>query len=109
MSMSNNKKDIDFTEEKLKKQFKQISRLERPNAAINKSLQDSKNRITIYLDADIIEYFKNAGQEAKEGYQTLINRTLREVIKDGQHRNLQADLLNDKHFLAELKTKLETV
>ncbi len=109
MSMSSNKKDIDFTEEKFKKQFKQISRAERPNAAINKSLQESKNRITIYLDADIIEYFKNAGQEAKEGYQTLINRTLREVIKGGQGRNLQAELLNDQHFLAELKTKLETV
>ncbi len=109
MSMSNNKKDIDFTEENFNKQFKRISRTERPNAAINKSLQESKNRITIYLDADIIEYFKNAGQEAKEGYQTLINRTLLEVIKDGQHRNLQADLLNDKHCLAELKTKLETV
>jgi uncharacterized protein (DUF4415 family) len=107
--MSNNNKDIDFTEENFKKHFKKISRSERPNTAIDKSLHDSKNRITIYLDADIIEYFKNAGQEAKEGYQTLINRTLREVIKGGQHRNLQADLLNDKHFLAELKAKLETV
>ena len=109
MNMNNNKKDIDFTEEIFKKQFKKISRSERPNAAINKSLQESKNRITIYLDADIIEYFKNAGHEAKEGYQTLINRTLREVIKGGQGRNLQADLLNDQHFLAELKTKLEAV
>jgi uncharacterized protein (DUF4415 family) len=107
--MSNKKKDIDFTEENFKKQFKQINRAERPNVAINKSLQDSKNRITIYLDADIIEYFKNAGQEAKEGYQTLINRTLREVIRGGQERTLQADLLNDRHFLVELKTKLETV
>ncbi len=109
MSMSSNKKDIDFTEENFKKQFKKISRAERPNAAINKSLQESKNRITIYLDADIIEYFKNAGHEAKEGYQTLINRTLREVIKGGHGRSLQADLLNDQHFLAELKTKLKTV
>ncbi len=109
MSMSNNKKDIDFTKENFKKRFKQISRAKRPNAAINKSLQESKNRITIYLDADIIEYFKNAGHEAKEGYQTLINRTLREVIQGGQGRSLQTDLLNDQHFLAELKTKLETV
>ena len=109
MSMNSNKKDIDFTEEKFKKQFKKISRAERPNAATNKSLQDSKNRITIYLDADIIEYFKIAEQEAKEGYQTLINRTLREVIKGGQGGNLQAELLNDQQFQAELKTKLETV
>ncbi len=109
MSMSDNKKDIDFTEKNFKKRFKQITRAKRPNVAINKSLEDSKNRITIYLDADIIEYFKNAGQEAKEGYQTLINRTLREVIRGGQGRTLQADLLNDQHFLAELKTKLETV
>ena len=109
MSMRSNKKDIDFTEENFKKRFKQISRSERPNAAINKSLQESKNRITIYLDADIIEYFKDAGQEAKEGYQTLINRTLREIIKGGKERKLQDELLNDQHFLAELKSKLETV
>jgi uncharacterized protein (DUF4415 family) len=107
--MRSNKKDNDFTEENFKKQFKQISRAERPNAAISKSLQDSKNRITIYLDADIIEYFKNAGQEAKEGYQTLINRTLREVIRCGKGRSLQTDLLNDQQFLSELKTKLKTV
>lgn len=109
MNMSNKKKDIDFTEENFKKQFKRISRAERPNIAINKSLQESKNRITIYLDADIIEYFKNAGQEAKEGYQTLINRALRQVISSGQSRTLQTELLNDPSFLAELKSKLETV
>lgn len=41
--------------------------------------------------------------------QILINRTLREVIISGQTRSMQTDLLNDQQFLAELKTKLETV
>ena len=41
----------------------------------------NKVRITIRLDADIIEYFKNIVREAGGGnYQTLINEALREHI-----------------------------
>ncbi len=42
----------------------------------------NKVRITIRLDADIIEYFKNIVHEAGGGnYQTLINDALREHIQ----------------------------
>ncbi len=42
----------------------------------------NKLRITIRLDADIIEYFKNLVHESGGGnYQTLINNALREYIK----------------------------
>lgn len=42
----------------------------------------NKVRITIRLDADIIEYFKNIVHEAGGGnYQTLINEALREHIQ----------------------------
>ncbi len=42
----------------------------------------NKVRITIRLDADIIEYFKNFVHEAGGGnYQTLINDALREHIQ----------------------------
>ena len=42
----------------------------------------NKVRITIRLDADIIEYFKNIVLEAGGGnYQTLINDALREHIE----------------------------
>ncbi|MDX8402664.1 MAG: BrnA antitoxin family protein [Mariprofundaceae bacterium] len=40
-----------------------------------------KQRITIRLDADIIEFFKRAVEEAGGGnYQTLINAALREYM-----------------------------
>ena len=42
----------------------------------------NKVRITIRLDADVIEYFKNIVHEAGGGnYQTLINDALREHIQ----------------------------
>ena len=42
----------------------------------------NKVRITIRLDADIIEYYKNIVNEAGGGnYQTLINDALREHIQ----------------------------
>jgi uncharacterized protein (DUF4415 family) len=42
----------------------------------------NKVRITIRLDADVIEHFKNLVHEAGGGnYQTLINQALREHIQ----------------------------
>jgi hypothetical protein len=40
--MKNSEKDIDFSEKEFKKQFKQIDRSHRPNAAIDKGLRESK-------------------------------------------------------------------
>lgn len=43
----------------------------------------NKVRITIRLDADIIEYFKSVVHEAGGGnYQTLINDALREYLQE---------------------------
>ncbi len=110
-------KDFDETifdnEEEFNKRFKRIDRKDRPNAAINKSLRESKNRITIYLDADIVEHFKNEAELSKTGYQTLINQTLREKIDGSQTDRIAGDviesLLKDKTALSKLKAKLETV
>ena len=38
-----------------------------------------KIRVNIYLDADVVEYFK--AQAGGRGYQTLINETLKESIR----------------------------
>ena len=52
----------------------------------------NKVRITIRLDADIIEYFKNTVHEAGGGnYQTLINDALREHIQ-ARDRGLEKTL-----------------
>jgi hypothetical protein len=40
--MKNSEKDIDFSEKEFKKQFRQIDRSHRPNAAIDKGLLESK-------------------------------------------------------------------
>ncbi|MEK7725496.1 MAG: BrnA antitoxin family protein [Acidobacteriota bacterium] len=100
-------------EAEFKKRFKPISRINRPNSAIEKSLREAKNRITIYLDADIVEHFKAEAEQLKTGYQTLINQTLREKI-DGSQATQKADdvierLLKDKNALSRLKAELEAV
>jgi len=40
--------------------------------------QPGKTRITIYLDNDIIETFRERSDAAGYGYQTMINEALRE-------------------------------
>ena len=109
------KKDFDETilenEREFKKRFKVI---ERP-AFLNtlKPVKESKSRITIYLDADIVEHFKTAAENSKTGYQTLINQTLREKISGsptaGKADELIERLLQDKKALSRLKAELETV
>jgi uncharacterized protein (DUF4415 family) len=49
-----------------------------------KSVTRGKVRINMYLDSEIVEYFKT--QAGGRGYQTLINQTLRESIR---HQNLE--------------------
>ncbi len=104
---------LDSEEEEFNKRFKPIDRAKRPNVAINKALKEAKNRITIYLDADIVEHFKTQAESSKTGYQTLINQTLREKI-DGLQNMSKADelierLLQDKNALSRLKAELETI
>ncbi len=41
-----------------------------------------KTRITIYLDDDVIEAYRQMGDNAGRGYQTLINRALRESLSN---------------------------
>ncbi len=109
------KKDFDESildnEEEFKKRFK---RIERPAfLGEPKNVRESKSRITIYLDADIVEHFKAQAENSKIGYQTLINQTLREKIT-GEQTAEKADevierLLQDKNALSRLKAELETV
>jgi uncharacterized protein (DUF4415 family) len=39
-----------------------------------------KTRITIYLDDDVIDAYRQMGDNAGLGYQTLINQSLRETL-----------------------------
>jgi uncharacterized protein (DUF4415 family) len=43
--------------------------------------QKGKTRITIFLDNEIIEEFRNRATDAGSGYQTMINEALRQYLE----------------------------
>jgi uncharacterized protein (DUF4415 family) len=43
--------------------------------------QKGKTRITIYLDNDILDEFRNRATEAGSGYQTMINDALKKYLE----------------------------
>ena len=52
-----------------------------------------KERITIRLDADILDHFRDAVDRTGGGnYQTLINRALREYVESGKKPTLEETL-----------------
>jgi len=51
--------------------------------------QPGKTRITLWLDNEIIESFRERAGQKGLGYQTEINRVLREVLS-GEHVTLEA-------------------
>ncbi len=46
--------------------------------------QPGKTRITIYLDNDVLEEFREQANAEGHGYQTMINQTLREYLNKKQ-------------------------
>ena len=42
--------------------------------------QKGKSRITIYIDDDVLEEFRQRGDNAGKGYQTMINDALKEYL-----------------------------
>jgi uncharacterized protein (DUF4415 family) len=75
-------------------------------------LRNCKIKITAYLDADVLEYFKKRAEQPNAApYQTQINNELRKIMENGSSETpkVERDILNDKKFLKTLKRKLETV
>ena len=68
-------------------------------------LSDCKVRVTMYLDADVLEYFKGraAGPNAAP-YQTQINQELRAVMERGG--GPYATLINDERFIAAVAQRV---
>lgn len=90
----------------------QMKRLPRGSFKAKPGATDLKNckvKITTYLDADILEYFKKRAEESNAApYQTQINNELRKIMESGSD-GVENDILNNKKFLKALKKKLETV
>jgi len=104
-------KDYEYLETSPEMESRGLRRITRPkflDNVKNKRLRDCKSRITILIDADIIEHFKKLSEESGKGYQTLINQTLRNSIDLEKTilSEVKDELLNDKRFLEELKTAL---
>ncbi len=75
-------------------------------------LKNCKVKISMYLDADILEYFRSRAEQPNAApYQTQINNELRKVTEKCSldTESVEKNILNDKKFLKALKKKLETV
>ena len=48
-----------------------------------------KTRITIMLDDDLIEFFRNKAEAQGTGYQTMINASLRTTVADAQGKSTE--------------------
>jgi uncharacterized protein (DUF4415 family) len=78
-----------------------------PATLKTKDMGQTKVRVTIALDSDVVEHFKKAA--ARRGalpYQTQINRVLREVIEQSSTEHLKSALLKDKSFIRSLAREI---
>ena len=75
-------------------------------------LENCKVKISMYLDTDILQYFRNRAESPNAApYQTQINNELRRIMEaDAREvQSIENDILNNAEFLRALKEKLETV
>ncbi len=74
-------------------------------------LENCKVKISLYLDSDILEYFKKRATPPEAApYQTQINNELRRIMENDSRevQSIENDILNNEEFLRALKEKLET-
>jgi uncharacterized protein (DUF4415 family) len=99
-------------EEKLDAELAKMKRLPRGRFKTKPGETDPRNckvKVTMYIDADVLEYFKNRAEQPNAApYQTQINNELRKVMERGSEA-AENNILNDTKFLKALKKKLETV
>ncbi|MBA4122936.1 MAG: BrnA antitoxin family protein [Acidobacteria bacterium] len=113
--LTKTEKEEDLTEDELDLHLDKMKRLPRgsfkakPNAT---KLKNCKIKISLYLDGDVLEYFKKRAEPPHAApYQTQINNELRKTMEtDLQEKaSVENGLLNNEEFLRALKEKLETV
>jgi uncharacterized protein (DUF4415 family) len=102
-------------EEKLDAELKGMKRLPRGSFKAKPGASDARNckvKITTYLDADVLEYFKRRAEQPNAApYQTQINNELRKVMENkSQHsEDVKTRLLENDEFLRALKAKLKSI
>jgi uncharacterized protein (DUF4415 family) len=102
-------------EKEMDAELKRMKRLPRGSFKASPEATDLKNckvKITTYLDADVLEFFKMRASLANAApYQTQINNELRKVMEGSSSEVAETErrLLDDTTFLKALKRKLESV
>jgi len=121
MSLTNKEMTITVTEEEYRKELEQgltdDETLKPGKYKVRRSpwaekLKGKKLKVSIYLDADILEYFRQRAKPPHAApYQTQINNELRRVMENDSPdaTSLENDILNNKEFLRALKKKLASV
>jgi uncharacterized protein (DUF4415 family) len=74
-------------------------------------LKNCKVRVTMYVDADIVEWFKKrASAPDAAAYQTQINSALRRHIEhNGKELSASTQLLNDDRFIKAVAKRVKTI
>lgn len=68
----------------------------------------AKTRITIYIDDDVLAYFKNLAREAGAApYQTQINTVLRQAMEGGAGSPAER-LLRDERFIEAVAERVRS-
>jgi len=106
--------EVFANEAAFKKRFRRLAggELADHKKRLANAVGEKKSRITIYFDSDVIETFKQRAEREGVGYQTLMNRALREAVKSDinklKQESVKEDILSDKRFLRRLKTALSS-
>jgi uncharacterized protein (DUF4415 family) len=102
-------------EEEMDLQLGKMKRLPRGSFKAKANATSSENckvKISMYLDSDILTYFRQRAEQPNAApYQTQINNELRKIMEADSlgKTSLDKSILDDTEFLRALKQKLETV
>jgi uncharacterized protein (DUF4415 family) len=86
-----------------------LRRIPRKHRATAEETQpgNCKVRVTMYLDADVVDHFKAAASRPNAApYQTQINAALRAVLKAGSESGEYERLLGDERFIAAVARRV---
>ena len=74
--------------------------------------QKGKTRITIYIDDDVLQEFRDRADEGGSGYQTMINEALREYLSRAEtplgENSLRRILREELHSVGSSAIRLTT-
>ena len=79
-------------------------------SAAERPERHARVKVTMNVDGDIVQYFKDRGKEDGRPYQTLMNQVLRDYVSGNRVERISdevsAALLEDENFLAALAEKV---